>query len=145
MSLERIEVGGYPQPGSVWRRDGPVSGDLDRGGEEPVAAGGRPGGRVEGHLDEGAGGDGEREVEVGQQPEAVRPRVRREAAAEQVGQRREPSDAAYPAGEDHVRLDHVYATAHDQVARLEGAAHHLAGGDAQRGAAPQRRVALDVV
>ena len=84
-------------------------------------------------------------MQVRDEPEAVRPRVGRERAPAQVGERRDAAAAAEPAGEHDVGLHDVDAPAEDQVARLEQAAHHLARRDPQRRPAAQQGVALDVV
>ena len=87
----------------------------------------------------------EREVQVRDEAEAVRPRVRGERAPAEVGERGDPPAPAEAAREHDVGLHDVDAAAQDEVARLGQAAHHLAGRDPQRGAAPQQGVALDVV
>ena len=84
-------------------------------------------------------------MQVRDEAEAVRPRVRRERPAAQVRERGDPPAPAEAAGEHRVGLHDVDAAAQDEVARLEQAAHHLAGRDAQRRAPAQQRVALDVV
>ena len=133
------------EPGPVRRPDRPVGRDRRHvAAEQPVAPRGRPAGRVERDLEERAGGDGEREVQVGEQPEPVGPRVRRPHPPAEVRERGDPPAAADPAREHHVGLDDVDAAAQDQVARLGQAPDHLARGEPQRGRRPQPRVALDV-
>jgi len=83
-------------------------------------------------------------VEVGEQPEAVGPRVGRPHPPAEVGERGDPPAAADAAGEHDVRLHDVDAAAQHEVARLGEAPHHLARSEPQRRRRPQPRVALHV-
>ena len=135
-----------PSPGPGRRRDRAVGADLDRRpAEQPVASLRAPARRIVRDLDERARRHRQRQVQVGEQPEPVRPRVRGEHPAAQVGEPRDPAAAAETAREHHVGLHDVDAAAQDQVARLGETAHHLARRDPQRRAGAQARVAVDVV
>ena len=68
-------------------------------------------------------------MEVRHEPDAVRPRVRRPAAAVEVAERGDAPAAAEPADEEHVGLDDVDEPAQREVPRLRGVTHQLAGGD----------------
>ena len=76
-------------------------------GEEPVAALGRPGGRIERHLEVGARRERERRVEVREQAVAVRPRMRAPRAYPAPRRARRRGGALDPAREHDVRLDDV--------------------------------------
>ena len=83
-------------------------------------------------------------MEVREQPVAVRPRVRRPRPLRGLGELRDAPAALDATGQDDVGLDDVDAAADDEIARLRGRSHHLAGRDAYPVVA-QRRVAVDVV
>ena len=89
MLLECVEVGNDAEARTRRRADRPVLRDLECDGEEPVASLGRPGWRVERHLEVRAGREGQRGVQVREQPVAVRPRVRAPPAALALGDRRD--------------------------------------------------------
>ena len=87
----------------------------------------------------------ERTVEVRHEPEPVRPRVRRPAAAVEVAERGDAPAAAEPADEEHVGLDDVDEPAHREIPRVRGVAHELPGCDPDAARGAQRRVPRVVV
>ena len=96
--------GRAPRPGSVGTCRTPSASGPDRLGEEGVPPLRRPARRVVGELDVRAAADAGRDVEVGQQPEPVRPRVRCEPATAGECQLGHRPGAKHPAGQDDVLL-----------------------------------------
>ena len=93
-----------PSPGRAGTRRMPVAVRPDGLGQEGVAALGRPAGRVVRELDERPAADARRDVQVGQQPDPVRPGVRREPAVRARGPApRWSRPRSMPAGEDRRR------------------------------------------
>ncbi len=84
-------------------------------------------------------------MEVRHEPDAVRPRVRRPAAAVQVAEGGDPPAPAEAADEEDVRLDDVDEPAEREVPRRRCVSHELAGGDPDPCRIAERRVALVVV
>ena len=146
-ALERVEVGRDAEPRPGRRRDRPVRGDLDGAGRSQSRrsadhAGGSNGTSTYGHRR-----DREREVQVGDEPVAVRPGVRAtmrgRARSASAASRRQPAD---PAARARHRSAATSTPPRSTRSRASCArAHHLAGGEPQRREAPQRRVALEVV
>ena len=84
-------------------------------------------------------------MEVRGKPEPVRPRMRREHPAMEVGKGGDAPATADSSGEHGVRLDDVDASAQDEIPCLGAGSHHLAGRDAQGCAPAEQRVAVEVV
>ena len=93
-----------PSPGAGGTRRTPSATGPDRLGEERVAPLGRPARRVVRELEERAAADPGRDVQVGQQADAVGPGVRGEPAVAGEGQLGERPRPEHPAGQDDVGL-----------------------------------------
>src|SRR5690606_24643742 len=94
-----------------------------------VASFGRPLRRVEGELDEGCRGGAGREVGVGDQPDAVAPRVRREQVTGGLDVAGDPSESGDALGHRAVGLEDVEASLTDELGELVRLAGELAAGD----------------
>ena len=134
-----------PSPGVGRHAQDAVRAGSDRLGQHEVAPLGGPAGRVVGVFEVRPTADPGRDLEVGQQPDAVGPGVWREPAVAGEGELRDRPGVRQP-GQHHVRLVDVERVGLERGEQLGQRPGHLAAGDpdagrrgAQPGQAPQVR------
>ena len=134
-----------PEPGRRRDAQDAVGAGPDRLGEHEVAPLRGPPGRVVRELDERSASDPGRDLQVGQQPDAVRPGVRRVPAAAREGELGDRPAVQHPGGQHDVGLVDVERVGLDGGQQLGERAGHLAPGDADPGPGrPERRQAGQV-
>ena len=122
-----------PEPGRGRDVEHPVGTRPDRLGEHEVAPLGRPAGRVVRELEERPAADAGRDVQVGQQPDPVRPGVRREPAVAGEGELGERARPRHPGRQHDVGLVDVERVGVERGQQLGERPGHLAAGDADPG------------